>query len=341
MPYPNEHSARIESPGKYIRFRRENDKFGSGIDAIWGVKKDQTVELQAIRFDKNKFTVAQAKAWLKEHDYSPISFEAATGKTAERQRLVKHIEDARIEAKYLVDDPGVLEGYAAIFNNVDAMGEIIRPGAFAKTSKEKTAAGKVELMIVHFRDGGDVKDNIGTVEEGKEDNHGWKISAPFLADPMSQDIRAKIKARLDAGKKVGLSIGYNVVSSRPEVIDGKNVTVLEEIIVHEVTVTLRPANEKALVTAAKTMERMIEEIPELREDQDTLDEKASRELSKSSLDTLEDVLGILQSMIAKIEKLHQKSKKESPGPETSQNQDRLHYWKRRMELQCQRLELLK
>ena len=29
------------------------------------------VELQAIRFDAGKFTVAEAKAWLKEHGYKP------------------------------------------------------------------------------------------------------------------------------------------------------------------------------------------------------------------------------------------------------------------------------
>jgi len=77
MPYPNEHAARLKNPGKYKRFRRENDKFGSGIDAIWGITQDNKVELQAIRFDASKFTAAEAKKWLADHDYSPIRFEAA------------------------------------------------------------------------------------------------------------------------------------------------------------------------------------------------------------------------------------------------------------------------
>ena len=79
MPLPNEHSARLEDPGKYIRFRRENDKFGAGIHAIWGITSTQKVELQAIRLDVKKFTEAEAKKWLSDHDYKLELFEPATG----------------------------------------------------------------------------------------------------------------------------------------------------------------------------------------------------------------------------------------------------------------------
>lgn len=80
-PYPSEHSARIADPDRFDEFRRENDKFGSGIHAIWGIIKGppRKAELQAIRFDAKKFTVAAAKAWLKEHDYDPLAFEPAKG----------------------------------------------------------------------------------------------------------------------------------------------------------------------------------------------------------------------------------------------------------------------
>jgi len=80
-PYPNEHAARLEPPEKYDSFRRQNDKFGPGIHAIFGILNGppRKSELQAIRFDAKKFTVAEAKAWLKEHDYKPIRFEPASG----------------------------------------------------------------------------------------------------------------------------------------------------------------------------------------------------------------------------------------------------------------------
>ena len=81
-PYPNEHAARLTEPGQYDRIRRVNDEFGAGIDAIYGIK-DETAELQAIRFDADRFTPAEARQWLSEHDYSPIEFEEATGEREE------------------------------------------------------------------------------------------------------------------------------------------------------------------------------------------------------------------------------------------------------------------
>ena len=81
-PYPNEHAARLEDPEKYDSFARENDAFGDGIDAIYGIK-DGVSELQAIRFDKEKWSVQDAEMWLDEHDYDPILFEPAIEEAVE------------------------------------------------------------------------------------------------------------------------------------------------------------------------------------------------------------------------------------------------------------------
>lgn len=80
-PYPNEHAARLEDPAKYDSFARENDAFGDGIDAIYGIK-DGVSELQAIRFDKEKWSVQDAEMWLDENDYDPILFEPAIEESA-------------------------------------------------------------------------------------------------------------------------------------------------------------------------------------------------------------------------------------------------------------------
>jgi HK97 family phage major capsid protein len=80
-PYPNEHAARLKDPDQYDSFRRENDAGGPGIDFIYGVK-DGTTEIQAIRFDKNRYSVAEAKKWLESHDFKPILFEEATEREA-------------------------------------------------------------------------------------------------------------------------------------------------------------------------------------------------------------------------------------------------------------------
>ncbi len=86
MPYPNEHSARITNPDQYDRLRRKNDVFGQGIHAIYGVKSGKS-EVQAIRFDKDRYTPAEARAWLKKHDYDPIEFEPASGESESAREI--------------------------------------------------------------------------------------------------------------------------------------------------------------------------------------------------------------------------------------------------------------
>ena len=69
-PYPNEHSAPQEA-GPFTGYARTNNKFGSGIHALYGLKGGKS-KLASIRFDAKKFTAAQAKAWLKEHDFKVV-----------------------------------------------------------------------------------------------------------------------------------------------------------------------------------------------------------------------------------------------------------------------------
>jgi len=90
MPYPNEHSARIQNPTGFDSFKRQNNKFGRGIHAIFGIRGDKA-ELCAIRFSGSTFSVAQAKAWLKEHEYKPIAF-TALGKEPRKGSVVQRFK---------------------------------------------------------------------------------------------------------------------------------------------------------------------------------------------------------------------------------------------------------
>lgn len=79
MPYPNEHAARVLSPSscgdKYGR-----QSLGGGVSRISCRLKDGGKWVtQAYRFDKSKFTAAEARNWLKEHNIKYSTFEAASG----------------------------------------------------------------------------------------------------------------------------------------------------------------------------------------------------------------------------------------------------------------------
>lgn len=83
MPYPSEHAARLKDPDLFIEGTMRSKSIADGVRLILGkLKKDGaggSMTTQAVRFDKGKFTAEEAKKWLKDHDLSPISFEAASG----------------------------------------------------------------------------------------------------------------------------------------------------------------------------------------------------------------------------------------------------------------------
>lgn len=88
MPYLNEHAARIKDPNTFDKIKRQNNKFGEGIDVLWGIK-DNKISLQAIRFNASKYNEDEAKKWLKERDYKYISFESAIKKVNELLKELK------------------------------------------------------------------------------------------------------------------------------------------------------------------------------------------------------------------------------------------------------------
>jgi len=70
MPYPNEHSCRLEDPDKYENFRREKcgEKHdGKCIDVIYGIKEGKS-EIQALRYKTDIWDEDDARAHCKERE---------------------------------------------------------------------------------------------------------------------------------------------------------------------------------------------------------------------------------------------------------------------------------
>lgn len=82
MPFSNYHSARIQDPKKYKKYAYK--KLGKGIDLVLGIDEkielDETSHVQAIRFNKEQWSIEAAKAWLKKHGKKYISFHPASVK---------------------------------------------------------------------------------------------------------------------------------------------------------------------------------------------------------------------------------------------------------------------
>jgi hypothetical protein len=167
----------------------------------------------------------------------------------------KTLDDARVmvgkstEAGKAEDpnDPGWVEGYLAVFNNVDTDGERIMRGAFTKSISERVAAGKVPLMAVHFCNGGNARDAIGLIKEAKEDDYGLWVRASFSRVASAQEIRTKTQE----GIVRGMSVGFRVIRFDLEKIDNKVITNFRELILEEGTITCRPSNPLATITGSK------------------------------------------------------------------------------------------
>jgi hypothetical protein len=58
---------RVANPSQFIKMRVKT--LGKGIKGIVGFKKGGGSEIQSFLFPRKQYTLAQAKAWIKSHDY--------------------------------------------------------------------------------------------------------------------------------------------------------------------------------------------------------------------------------------------------------------------------------
>jgi uncharacterized protein len=174
------------------------------------------------------------------------------------ERRTAFVSDARLKAKAInAGEPAVgngwIEGYAAVWGNLDLVGEIMQRGCFARSIAQVVPAGKVPLMVVHYRDGGDTVEVIGRVTEAREDDYGLWIHADLSAATIAQDARTKVLEGLISG----LSVGYRDIRATlapMKIGDAEQlVTQHQECALLEVTVTGRPANPRAQITDAKSL----------------------------------------------------------------------------------------
>jgi HK97 family phage major capsid protein/HK97 family phage prohead protease len=124
-PFPNEHAARLVDPDKFDGFRRDNDAGGAGIDFIYGILAGGGTELQAIRFDKSRFTPAEARDWLSKHDFRPIMFEEATGERDMAEEDIETRATVKVEIEIDTSDaPAVEEQSEVSVEDAEAAVEI-------------------------------------------------------------------------------------------------------------------------------------------------------------------------------------------------------------------------
>lgn len=162
------------------------------------------------------------------------------------------------EAKAVPDGKNLfVEGYAAVFGNEDSYNDIIVAGAFTKTIAGKEGK-RIKLCLQH-----DMEDIVGKIVEMKEDEKGLWFKAKISNTTMGRDLAILIED--DAINEI--SIGYQSTVWEQDQV--KNVRLLKEVKLYEISFVSRAANQLAVI-----------QTTEIKAEKQPIGEMADEELIK-------------------------------------------------------------
>lgn len=142
---------------------------------------------------------------------------------------------------------GAVSGYASVFGGPpDSHGDVIAPGAFARTIAEHQAEGTAPVMLWSHN----AAEPIGRWTELREDQRGLFVRGVFnLETSRGKDAHAHVKG----GDVSGLSIGfYTAPEGRRAGQQGESI--ITDVDLVEISVVARPAQRQARVTLASKRE---------------------------------------------------------------------------------------
>jgi len=162
----------------------------------------------------------------------------------------KRIQLTDVQVKFGDGNERKFEGYASVFNGVDSYGDMIVPGAYENTLKNRDRP--IRMRWNHH---GPV---IGKFEEIYEDEKGLYVRGTLTpGHSIAEDVYASLKH----GSVDGMSIGYRVKKERMDGVIRK----LEEIELIEISVVEEPADLGAAVLGVKKMGDVIDRCESLKE----------------------------------------------------------------------------
>lgn len=169
--------------------------------------------------------------------------------------------------KQVDEDQGIVEAIVAVFGNIDYQGDIIEPGAFAKTIHER--GFKVRVLDNHQAMSG--RDVVGKIVALRELGTAGLPSAITADHPdASGGLLATVQFLMDTPEGAGIfkriklgaiseySIGYDATQAEPDVVQvaGQDITVrrLKELRLWEISPVIWAANDATRTVAAKAQD---------------------------------------------------------------------------------------
>ena len=163
--------------------------------------------------------------------------------TRARRRLV------RLNAPAQLDTLGrdQFEGYASLFGVADSAGDVVAPGAFARSLRDPS---RIRMLYQHV-----AAEPIGVWETLREDSTGLHVKGRILTDlERGRDVLALIRE----GALDGLSIGFRTVRAQRNAVTRQRT--LLEVELWEVSVVTFPLLKGSHVTAIGTKSEAVSEI---------------------------------------------------------------------------------
>jgi uncharacterized protein len=139
-----------------------------------------------------------------------------------------------------IEDDGVFEGYASLFNREDLGHDVIAPGAFRDSLLQRGAA-RIKMLFQH-----DPAEPIGVWDEVREDARGLYVRGRLITAVAKA---REVLALMRAGALDGLSIGFKAEKGRRNAATG--VRRLEKVDLWEISVVTFPMLPGARVESVK------------------------------------------------------------------------------------------
>lgn len=179
-------------------------------------------------------------------------------------------------------------GYGAVFGNIDAVGDVIKQGAFTDSLTEAKVNQQMPSMLLQH--GGPTAEDmtpIGIWEEMTEDSHGLKVKGKLANTERGREAYELLKM----GAFNGLSIGYTVKEFERRTKPEEPRRTLKSVNLLEVSLVTFPANGKARVHSVKSIDEMdsIAEIEKSLRDVGYSHKEAKKLVAKIKSQTLRDV----------------------------------------------------
>lgn len=172
-----------------------------------------------------------------------------------------------------VSDEGVVEGYASVFDVVDSEGDIISPGAFARTIQAWNARGKrIPVLWQH-----DAWKPIGVTDRIEEDQKGLRVRAQLVqVVQQAQEAHALAKAGALGGLSIGFSVPNLASDGNPAMYwdEDRQARVFREVKLWEYSLVTFPAQDEARIMDVRADPAWAEELTlAVRELRDAVDDR--------------------------------------------------------------------